>query len=192
MADIEEGKWYRLNTGEVVGPAHQALRGDNWYLGQSGPYYASGAHVLRSEAHQWVAEEVPAPEASIEDDRTFIQDLINGVDESIQKEAAMIQTPTSRRVQLLEKAAAVTSGDRDDSYGPPIVNLTAAGELKLLMRKHMVRDISPGELEALDQVLTKIGRIITGPKITPDNYIDGATYFGIAGEIAEANEDRRG
>ncbi len=64
------------------------------------------------------------------------------------------------------------------------MNLACSGELKAVFRKHMIRDLSPGELEAIDMVLTKIGRVATSPKPVRDTYVDGATYFAIAGEIA--------
>lgn len=87
------------------------------------------------------------------------------------------------RVRILNEGARLTSGDRDAEYGPPAVNMAAAGALKAVFRAHMVRDISPAELEAIDMCLTKLGRIATGrPKL--DTYIDAATYLAIAGEIA--------
>ncbi len=96
----------------------------------------------------------------------------------------MSAAPLPTRVNILNTAAELTSGDRDIDYGPPIVNLTAAGALKDTFRRHLRRPMSVGELEAIDMVLSKLGRIATG-KIKADNYIDGAAYFAIAGEIAE-------
>jgi hypothetical protein len=93
----------------------------------------------------------------------------------------------SDRVLVLEEAASLTSGERDLQYGPPLVNLTASGDLKRTMREHLVRDLSPAELEALDMVLTKIGRIITGPEPKRDNYVDAAAYMAIAWEAAAAD-----
>jgi len=95
------------------------------------------------------------------------------------------------RVDILLEAANLTNGDRDLEYGPPAVNLAAAGELKAVFRKHLRRAISPGEMEAIDMVLTKIGRVATGPRTKRDTYVDGAAYFAIAGEIA-AMENRDG
>jgi len=87
------------------------------------------------------------------------------------------------RSRLLNEGIDLTNRSRNVTYGEPIVNLTAAGELKQVMRKHIQRtDMPLGVLEALDQVLTKVARIITGG-VVEDNYIDGATYFAIAGEI---------
>ncbi len=98
----------------------------------------------------------------------------------------MSDAPT--RVQILQEGAELTNGQRDAAYGPPIINLTAAGALKDTFRRHMRRPMSVGELEAIDQVLTKLGRIATG-SYRRDNYVDGATYFAIAGEIGEIQEN---
>lgn len=96
-------------------------------------------------------------------------------------------TDKPERVLALEEAARLTDGDRNADYGPPIVNLEASADLKATMRRHMVRRLSGAELEALDMVLTKVGRIITGPKPKRDNYVDGAAYMAIAWEAAKAD-----
>jgi len=90
---------------------------------------------------------------------------------------------TPERVKILHEGASLTSGERDKEYGPPAINMAAAGALKAAFREHMTRDISLAELEALDMVMTKLGRLATG---TPkrDTYVDAATYVAIAGEIA--------
>lgn len=90
---------------------------------------------------------------------------------------------TPERVKILAEGSALTNGNRDAEYGPPAVNLACAGELKAVFRKHATRNISPGEMEAIDQVLTKLGRLATGSFPKRDTYVDGATYFAIAGEI---------
>jgi len=87
---------------------------------------------------------------------------------------------------ILQDASNLACGERDADYGPPKLNLTAAGALKTVFREHMVRDISLAELEAIELCLTKLGRIATGaPK--RDNYVDAAAYIAIAGEIALDN-----
>lgn len=100
-------------------------------------------------------------------------------------------TDKPERVLALEEAASLTSGSRDADYGPPIINLAASAELKAALRKHTVRPLSGAELEALDMVLTKIGRIITGPKPKRDNYVDAAAYMAIAWEAAKHELDER-
>lgn len=64
------------------------------------------------------------------------------------------------------------------------MNMTAAGDLKAALRRHITRDISPAELKAIDMALTKLSRIITGPAPKLDSYIDAAAYLAIAGELA--------
>lgn len=87
------------------------------------------------------------------------------------------------RASILHEGIKLTCGDRDKEYGDPKVNMSCAGELKSVLRKWAARDITPAEQEALDMVLTKISRVVTGaPK--RDTYVDGATYFAIAGEMA--------
>lgn len=87
------------------------------------------------------------------------------------------------RVRILHDGAALTNGDRDAEYGPPAINMAASGELKAVFRRHLNREMSMAELEAIDMALTKLGRIATGkPKL--DTFIDCATYIAIAGEIA--------
>lgn len=88
------------------------------------------------------------------------------------------------RVEMLSEGIRLTSGDRNAEYGDPRTNMTCAGELKAVIRRYMVRDITPAELEALDMVLTKMSRVVTGPKVKGDTYVDGAVYFSIAGEMA--------
>ncbi len=94
----------------------------------------------------------------------------------------------SVRVSILKEGAELTSGSRDADYGPPAINMAAAGELKMVFRKHITRDMSVAELEAIDMALTKLGRIATGPKPKRDNYVDCACYVAISGEIALAGE----
>lgn len=95
-----------------------------------------------------------------------------------------VMTDLPRRVEILNEGAALTNGDRDKEYGTPFNNMTCAGEMKAVFRKWLARDISPGEQEALDMVMTKLSRLACG-KPKPDTYVDGAAYFAIAGEVAE-------
>lgn len=97
---------------------------------------------------------------------------------------AIVGAVIPERVNILHEGAMLTHGNRDKEYGPPMINLAAAGELKAVFRRHCRRAISAAELEAIDQVLTKIGRVATGLDPKRDTYVDGATYFAIAGEIA--------
>jgi len=65
--------------------------------------------------------------------------------------------------------------------------MACAGELKRVFFKYAAkspRRVGPGEHEAVDQVLSKIARIATGPIVHEDTYVDGAAYMAIAGECA--------
>lgn len=104
--------------------------------------------------------------------------------------ATIVSAPAKPvRVQILQEGAELTNGSRDVEYGTPAVNMAAAGELKAVFRKHLRRDISQAELEALDLALTKLGRIATGAQPKRDTYVDCATYIAIAGEIALSGVD---
>lgn len=97
-------------------------------------------------------------------------------------EAVELEMNTPTRVQILSEGVRLTNGDRDKEYGTPAHNMGCAGELKAVFRKYLTRELHPAEQEALDMVLTKVSRVCTGaPK--RDTYVDGATYFAIAGEI---------
>lgn len=99
------------------------------------------------------------------------------------------------RVRILMTGAEITAGARNKSYGDPIDNLGLAGKVKQLLRDHCLRTIGPAEQEALDMVVTKICRCYSGADPGEDTYVDGATYFAIAGEVAElerAKEKLRG
>jgi hypothetical protein len=89
------------------------------------------------------------------------------------------------RVQILQQGVRLTSGDRNKSYGEPIINMGLAGKFKALFRENAVRKIGPAEQEAIDMVLTKVARLASGKVPGRDSYIDLATYAAIAGELAE-------
>lgn len=104
--------------------------------------------------------------------------------------------PVPERVSIMREGASLTSGDRDQDYGDPMINLACAAELKEVWRKYYARTgrlAHFAELEALDQVMTKLARCATGPKAKRDTYVDGSTYFAIAGEaaISQDRQDRQ-
>lgn len=107
---------------------------------------------------------------------------------------ATTSSPIPLRQQILEAGLKGTLGDRNKSYGDPVINLGLAGTMKQAMRDYYsehIRTIGPAEWEALDMVVTKLARALTGANPGRDTYIDGATYFAIAGEAAE-REKRNG
>ncbi len=88
------------------------------------------------------------------------------------------------RGNILAIALELIEGARTEAYGDPMLNLDCASVLKNTVRAFKQRQMSAVEQEAIDQCLTKIARIYTGPRYLPDNYIDLAGYAAIAGEAA--------
>jgi hypothetical protein len=93
------------------------------------------------------------------------------------------EAPIPMRAKLLERALKTTCGDRDAQYGPPYINLGCAGLLKRVVHDQLSwSSLPPAVQEAIDQVLTKVARAVTGMLTNPDTFIDMAAYSAIAGE----------
>ena len=92
------------------------------------------------------------------------------------------------RKHILDTALKYTCGDRDDSYGPPSINLACHAELMAVYKKYAGDKFCGGHDAAMFQVLCKISRIACG-KFKDDNYIDGSAYFGIAYECEKTHRD---
>lgn len=96
------------------------------------------------------------------------------------------------RLEYLQTAAALTSGDRDREYGTPYNNLSDCAALwsAYLGGKYSghVLDCAAFQLTAEDvawmNVLQKMARTFSGNS-KPDTYIDAAAYSAIAGECAK-------
>ena len=99
-------------------------------------------------------------------------------------------TPKAKRVQVLERGASLTSGDRDKTYGDPVSNMAHfAGMLTAYFSSVMDYEFSPEDAAQI-MVMAKQSRCKANPG-TPfheDNYVDGATYLAIAAECREAME----
>lgn len=183
---IEEGKFYRTRAGAKVGP--MTLAGTSgqlhcWLCTTTKEYWAdNGVINLHKETPSdgdLIAEWADADEAA---SKELYPGVYAYVDTPFHTMVADAIPPM--RVQILHEGARLTNGERDAEYGPPAVNMAAAGALKAAFRAHMTRDISLAELEAIDMALTKLGRIATGQKVKRDTFIDCAAYIAIAGEIA--------
>jgi len=108
-----------------------------------------------------------------------------------QRVAQHYQTP---RGDILRKAANLTEGDRNATYGDPVTNLGIQGELtspflRVLQNNPKFYTLPETTrhalLGAMFQVLGKIARIAAGDPKHMDNYIDGAAYLAIAGEAVQ-------
>ena len=85
------------------------------------------------------------------------------------------------RKEILETSISLTCGDRAAAYGEPRDNMAdIAAVASVITGKALTgRDI------ALINVAIKLCRAKTSPA-KADHYIDGAAYFAIAGECADA------
>jgi hypothetical protein len=82
------------------------------------------------------------------------------------------------RGKILDEAKALTYTDRQDDYGTPAVNFN---RISGLLSAYLECEITP-EQSAMICTLIKVARSMETYKV--DNYIDGAAYFAIAGELA--------
>lgn len=83
------------------------------------------------------------------------------------------------RRDILERAIQATCGERDATYGDPADCFAA---IALLWSDYLERPISPRDV-AVCLGLLKVARIKASPD-HEDNYVDGAAYLAIAGELA--------
>ena len=92
------------------------------------------------------------------------------------------------RVQTLETAISLTSGDRNKSYGPPFNNLSDCAELWNAYINTKYKTADALKLNAEDvawmMVLLKMTRSFQ-PGYHADNYTDATAYSAIAGECRE-------
>lgn len=156
---IEVGKSYRTRSGNRIDISYEDTT--------EYPFDARSGECFTNAGKYWFDEE------------WHEKDLVALWDDPVDE--PKLNTPI--RVEILREGEALTHGARDAEYGPPAINMAAAGEMKHLMRRHATRTLSPAEWEALDMVVTKLSRLLTG---TPkrDTYVDMAAYAAIAGEIA--------
>jgi hypothetical protein len=84
------------------------------------------------------------------------------------------------RLRILARAAELTGGDRQQTYGSPWVNLERIAELWTVYLDCGVT--LKAESVAWMMVLLKMARTDSGWPYHEDNYIDAAAYAAIAGE----------
>ena len=92
-------------------------------------------------------------------------------------------TDTPTRVLLLEEAAALTAGDRNKAYGPPVENMQHIADIFNAITGHQLtaRDVP------LFHVATKLARLYHNPTHR-DSHVDCAAYAAIAYECALAGK----
>ena len=95
-------------------------------------------------------------------------------------------TEQPKRARIMQKGIDLTTGDRNASYGSPHPNLQTFAHLVNVYLKGLGWE-GP-KLDSVDgsmiMVLAKTSRVCVN-KQHEDNYVDGATYFAIAGECAD-------
>jgi hypothetical protein len=90
-----------------------------------------------------------------------------------------------KRIEILKRAAQVTGGERQDSYGPVKDNLSNIADLWgvfLTQRNGYFISVSAEDV-AWMMVMLKAARSLNGG-YHEDNYVDAAAYAAIAGECA--------
>lgn len=83
------------------------------------------------------------------------------------------------RGDILDEAKRLTHADRQNAYGTPAINFT---RISRLLSVYLDSEITL-EQSAMICALIKVARSMETYKA--DNYIDGAAYFAIAGELAD-------
>lgn len=103
--------------------------------------------------------------------------------ENIEKNAGTVKhVGTVSRADILDRAKAIVTGEREKQYGKPEDNFAIIAEL---WGTYTGYKFSPVDV-AMMMVLLKVARIKTGVG-TVDSFVDLAGYAACAGEIAERN-----
>ncbi len=93
------------------------------------------------------------------------------------------------RGQLLDRAKALTLGDREQAYGDPLTNFELVGKLKHLFWTHSIGSRSSSWGHAIDMILTNLARIATAPTpeaaLAEDRYVDLCGYASLAYEVGK-------
>lgn len=87
----------------------------------------------------------------------------------------MTRPPSELRIDLLEEAIRLTSGDRNKSYGPPTANMQRTADLFALATGKAL----DAREAAMFNVVLKLARIFQTPGHR-DSYVDAMAYLGIA------------
>ena len=95
---------------------------------------------------------------------------------------------TVSRADILDRAKAIVTGEREKQYGKPEDNFAAVAQMwEVYLSSQCVGEgadvrIAPEDV-AMMMVLLKVGRLMTGDYLA-DNYVDICGYVACAGEIA--------
>jgi hypothetical protein len=100
-------------------------------------------------------------------------------------------TPKPERVQILNEAAGLIVGQRQEDYGTPEENFQRMADYaNIHFKKNLENNIPISARQTAEyMILLKMARTINSP--TRDSYVDIGGYAGIAGELAK-NEKTEG
>lgn len=84
------------------------------------------------------------------------------------------------RVALLDEAAELISGQREEDYGHPRENFT---RIAALWSQVFDLEVTPEQV-ALCMILLKVSRLIKSPDAW-DSWVDAAGYAGLGGELSQ-------
>lgn len=98
---------------------------------------------------------------------------------------------STEREKILADGIALTSGDRNRTYGEPAPNLKMQMLLWELYRANAGSKHSLAHEAAMQHVFAKIARIACGVRGHRDNYLDAATYIAIAYECDALDDEAK-
>ena len=90
-----------------------------------------------------------------------------------------MMSKTNYRTQILNEAADIINGDRQDEYGPPLENWSCIAAQWSATSGHTFTPVDVG----LHMIQVKIGRVATGNKMSIDTFRDIIGYAAITAEI---------
>lgn len=106
------------------------------------------------------------------------------IEREIEDQAILGRAASAMRVALLDEAAALTSGERNATYGEPVENHE---HIARIFNAITGRNLSAREIALVHQA-TKLARRAKNPRHR-DSYVDGMAYTGIEYECALAEKD---
>lgn len=98
---------------------------------------------------------------------------------------------TPERVDILNEAAELIVGQRQQDYGTPQDNFERMAKLITIIIEENLRTNTPiSARQAADiMIVTKVARTVNSP--TRDSYVDIAGYAGIAGELSASPKEEK-
>lgn len=109
------------------------------------------------------------------------------------------EKPPQDRIEILNRAAELTDGERNFQHGDPVAQHRACAHLwNAYLDLSRFRGMPPDEqrgihLQAPDvaimMALVKLSRMAHGDPLNMDNFVDAAGYIAIAGECVTSDQD---